>query len=277
MTSKLLISCYLLLVCISFVVLVIHNKKTGKKPIAEILFLIVSIIIAHPIQKGLDYLLAQTSAGETQQETNSTFSIEGNYHEHSILVNIGQMSMIVGEEYQVPFSLDEPEAYSHQLLWKSSNDNCVVVSEEGKLTAADIGVSKITVCYKDAEQNRIRSNAREFLVFVLNNKRESDQQLSASFSGISERENNTDEYIIFFDINNPFRQEVHEAQIVVCTEDGNISVKNTDLSGTTSNFAGTFKLDYYGNYVVYAKLIATDGSEYVSQAQIIRPNEHVSR
>ena len=239
------------------------------------LILIFGIILVHPIQEGLDHLYDQIRDGgaeiaDVPAADGSTIGI----HEHSIIVNIGQMCMLVGEQYQVPYSLDSPEAYHHELLWTSSNEDCIKVTNDGNLSAVGIGLSEITVCYKDAGINSINSNTESFLVFVLNEANSSPNTLSVDFSSVN-CTTGEDEYIIIYDLNNPEKQALSEATIIVCTETGDIAVLNRDVTEYSSNFSGTFKLDYFGNYVLYAKVVTESGFEYVSQALIFRPNEHI--
>lgn len=186
-----------------------------------------------------------------------------------ISTGVGEMYLSVGDTKDVPYTLDSPQAYTYELMWESSNPDCATITTDGTITAKNIGQSLISVYFKDFPNE----SKKEFRLFVHGGTENNpDSAVSIEYAGIAERAQKDGYYYVYFDINNPFGFQISKTTINLYSEYGNmVCEESVDPSSAYLNFAGLYKLDYYGSFLVVGSVVTEDGKEYTSETHILRP------
>ena len=186
-----------------------------------------------------------------------------------IYVNIGEMHMEIGDTYVIPYTVNVPIVNDDELIWESTNENCVVVDSAAKLTAVATGQAMISVSHKEYPDATLAT----FRVFVYNDPPVSNTIVNLEYDCACEKPNDEGKYYIFFNINKLEGIQITNVRIEVFSDYlmMNYEEEYTPSSPVKANCAGTFSLDYYGTYLVVCTAITADGAEY-QDVHILRPH-----
>lgn len=215
--------------------------------------------------------ISETASPDIPQSTTTTEGAERTDQPPEIIIGIGEMEMKPGSNYKVAYTMNTPEAYNYKLIWESSNEECATVDSSGVISAIDIGESIISVSFSEFPD----LPKKEFRVFVLDSASpNSELSIDYHYTVAASR---VEGYYIFYDIDNPLHINLKKHIIKVYSDSG-VMVHEDIIdppSSTWSNFAGLYNLDYNGTYVVVGSVIAEDGTEYKSDAHVLRLYDEV--
>lgn len=259
----------------------LYKKDSGnkKKARSELVVAFLSIFLGIFIQFGIDQIVGlvspvlpvepSTPANLAEELSTSSSFVDAHTAMPEININIGEMQLSVGESYKIPYTFNVPEGYEYELLWNSTNENCIAVDSEGKLTALSVGQSMISVSFSGAPDAILKT----FRVFCKDESPAENSPLMIEYDTICEQSNLNGNYLIYYTINNPFNIPIAKAVIEVYSDYGMLPYEEIFDPPTSvrSNFAGSYKLDYYGSYLVIGSVVAEDGTIYQADEYIIRP------
>lgn len=258
------------------------ERGSKKKAINELIVAFLSIFLSIFVQFGIDQIatviepIPSTEPSTSAISANSVEEVLTSYSfvdEHGTMpeinINIGEMLLPLGESYKIPYTFNVPEGYEYELLWKSTNENCIAVDAEGRLTALCVGQSMISVFFSEAPDTVLDT----FRVFCKDESPNENSTLMIEYDTICEQSKHDGNYLIYYNINNPFNIGITKAVIEVYSDYGVLPYEEVFDPPTSvrSNFAGSYKLDYYGTYLAVGSVVAEDGTIYQADEHIIRP------